>query len=72
MDPRLHDPRRLVVGIGLERVQELDPGGAHVAGVERGEAALIGRARAARAGGDEQGQGQEGARGRSRAAGRIA
>ena len=30
-DPRLHDPRRLVVGIGLERVQELDPRGADVA-----------------------------------------
>ena len=28
IDPRLHHPRRLVLGIGLERVQELDPGGA--------------------------------------------
>ena len=31
IDPRLHHPRGLVVRIGLERVQQLDPGGAHVA-----------------------------------------
>ena len=58
IDPRLHHPRRFVLRIGLERVQELDPGGAHVAAVERGEAALIGRAGPARTG-REQGQSKE-------------
>ena len=58
VDSRLHHPRRFVFGIGLERVQQLDPGGAHVARVERGEAALIGRAGPARTG-REQSQSKE-------------
>jgi hypothetical protein len=49
IDARLHHPRRLVAGIGLERVEQLDMGGAHIAQAEGGDSALIGRALAARA-----------------------
>ena len=38
LHPRLQHPRCLVVGIGLQRVQELDPGGADVPRLERGRA----------------------------------
>ncbi len=51
-DPRLHDPRGAIVAVGLQRVQELDPRGADVAGLPGGDAPLVGRARAARAGGE--------------------
>ena len=43
-DPRLQHARRLVVRIGLERVQQFHPRGADVAALERGGAALIRRA----------------------------
>jgi len=59
LDPRLHDARGAVVGIGLERVHQLDPRSAHVPRLERGDTALIGGPPAARTGG-EQGKSEEG------------
>jgi len=58
IDPRLHDAGRLVVRIGLERVQQLDPRGADIAGLEGGDAPLVRRARSARTGG-EQGEAEK-------------
>jgi hypothetical protein len=52
-DARAQHPRPPVVGIGLNRIQQLDPRGAHVARLERGQPALIGRA-ARRTGGQEE------------------
>ena len=40
IDPRLQQPRRDIRRIGLQRVHQLDPRGAHVARLERGPAAL--------------------------------
>jgi hypothetical protein len=55
-DPRLQHAGRLVVGIGLERVQQFHPRGADVAIGEGGGAAFMGRALLARAAGEAEGK----------------